>query len=458
MKRSLQSLLLLTLILSACAPVTAPVAPTAAPTKVSPPVPTRPPSGSPLQALEPALDGLTIRVWHPWFGTDAGLFEMMAEEFNSKNPWGFRVETEGQTSYSVLYTNVTASLATEDRPDMVIALPEQARAWDEDGFVVDLAPYVDDPVYGWSREEVRDVPQVFWLQDAAGVRRLAMPFQRTGHFLLWNKTWAAELGYDAPPADPEEFSLQACAATRALTSDAEGENDGLGGWVVDTDPMTALSWMRAFEGGVMEGDGYRFLTPNNIEAFKFLRALQEKGCAWMPAAEVEPLGAFARRHALFVTADLGDFAQVTREFASAANRDDWVPLAFPGGSHQPVQVQGSSLVMLAAGEEARLAAWLFMDWLLSPENDARSVKTTGLFPVRTASLDLLTDYASSHPRWEQALQWVPQGDIQPQLGSWRTVRVMLGDGFNHIFRVSLPSGQVPAILAQMESTSHELSR
>jgi hypothetical protein len=56
------------------------------------------------------------------------------------------------------------------------------------------------------------------------------------------------------------------------------------------------------------------------------------------------------------------------------------------------------------------------------------------------------------------VQLIPDGDIQPQLGSWRKVRVMLGDGFNQMFRVSLPSGQVPAILAQMESTAHDLDR
>ena len=243
-----------------------------------------------------------------------------------------------------------------------------------------------------------------------------------------------------------------------MTSDDLPENDGLGGWLVDTDAMTALSWMRAFEGGVLEGSDYRFLTPNNIAAFQFLRKLQEDGCAWMPSESLDPLAAFSERKALFVTADLGQFADVTRDFAAASNTDDWVPLAFPGKSNQAVVVYGSSLVMLKSAPETQLAAWLFMDWLLSPENDARAAKTNGLFPLRASSLELLGDYASSHPRWQQAVELIPQGDIQPQLGSWRKVRVMLGDGFTQMFRVSVPSGQVAAILAQMESTSRELSR
>jgi hypothetical protein len=34
---------------------------------------------------------------------------------------------------------------------------------------------------------------------------------------------------------------------------------------------------------------------------------------------------------------------------------------------------------------------------------------------------------------------------------------MLGDGFEHMYRVNVSSGQVAAILAQMESMARELS-
>jgi ABC-type glycerol-3-phosphate transport system substrate-binding protein len=459
MKISSRLLLFLAFTLAACTPPppAPPVATSRPPAAASSvPVPTARVSSS-LQALEPSLKGLTIEVWHPWFGTDASLFESLVEEFNSKNLWGFQVAATSQVSYSVLYSSVSAAFPTPDHPDMVIALPEQARSWDDDGFVADLTPYINDPAYGWTSDEVRDIAPVFWLQDAAGERRLALPYQRSARFLLWNKTWASELGLMAPPAGPEDFSRQACAATQVLLNDAADDNNGLGGWVVDTDAMTAFSWMRAFEGGVLEGNDYRFMTPNNIQAFTFLRKLQEDGCAWMPAPDVDPLAAFANRHALFVTAGLEQFQSVTRLFAAANNTDDWVPLAFPGASHDSLVIYGSSLVMLKSTDAAQLAAWLFMDWLLSPENDARQASTTGFFPLRASALQQLSDYSSSHPRWRAAVELIADGDIQPQLGSWRKVRVMLGDGFTQMFRVSLPSGQVPAVLALMESTSRDLS-
>ncbi len=457
MKRIFRLFTLLAFLLTACA---APTPPPVTPTFTRTPRPTTPtltPTPDGIQIQVDNLRGLTLRVAHPWFGTDASLFESMVGQFNSSNPWGIDVVAAGNVNYSILYDNVTTSLATSEAPHMAVALPEHARLWDAERFVVDLSPYVTDPNYGWNQAEWDDFPAVFWAQDADGERRLALPFQRSARFLLWNQTWAAELGFDAPPASPDDFRQQACRAQQSMTADSLPENDALGGWVVDTDAMTALAWMQVFGGGVLEGSDYRFMTRSNIDAFTFARKLQEDGCAWMPSPDTDPLAAFAARNALFVTADLAEFPTVTRAFGAAGNTDTWQPLAFPGDD-PALPVYGSSLVMFRADAEEQLAAWLFMDWLISAENDARAAKSTGLFPLRASTMTQLSDYQASHPQWAQAVELIPEGSLQPQLGSWRLVRIMLGDGFTHMFRVSLPSGQVATILSQMEATSRELSQ
>jgi len=455
MKLTLRLPLLLALLLTACSSA-APVTPTSTPKPVKA-VPTLTSTPAGLQISDDALRGLTVRVAHPWFGSDARLFESQVDEFNRTNPLGIQVVAVGNMNYSELFENVSAALPTSESPSLAIALPEHARLWDADGFVADLTPYLTDPNYGWSESEMVDFPSVFWAQDAEGDRRLALPYQRSARFLLWNQTWAAELGFDAPPSTPDDFRQQACRARQSLTADAIPENDSLGGWLVDTDAMTALSWMQAFGGGVLEGNDYRFMTPANVSAFTFARKLQEDGCAWIPAADTDPLAAFAARNALFITADLSQFSAVTRAFGTAGNTDTWRALAFPG--EKPVlPIYGSSLVMFKSTQENQLATWLFMDWLLSPENDARSAQTTGLFPLRASSMSWLTDYQASHPQWVQAVELIPDGGLQPQLGSWRMVRVMLGDGFAQMFRIGLPSDEVAKFLVQMESTSRDLSK
>ena len=425
----------------------------AAQTKTPKPVPSVE-AATRLGIKEEALKGLEIMVWHPWYGVESSLFDSFVAEFNQKNKWGIKVSAESQINFTNLYENVTASLPTAEKPDMVIALPEHALEWDANGVTADLMPYVWDPLYGI---DSNDIPNVFWNQDHIGERRVGIPAQRTARFLLWNETWAGEIGFNSSPDTPDDFKQQACRAQQAMLKDESPQNDFMGGWYVDTEPMTAYAWLLAFEGGVLDGSDYRFLTPHNIEAFRFLRELSETTCAWQ-AANINSINAFANREAMFIAAGLEDLPEVARAFASAKNTDVWNVISFPGANEDALSVYGSSYVILESTNEKQLASWLFARWLLDNEQDARWVEATHLFPIRTSTIDLLGSYEKTHPQWAQAVKLLPQGEIQPQLASWRKAKIMLGDGFTHMYRVSVPSGQVPAILAQMESISRSLGK
>jgi ABC-type glycerol-3-phosphate transport system substrate-binding protein len=414
-----------------------------------------PGNGSRLGVREESLKGITVNVWHPWFGVESSLFEALVQDFNKENKWGITVVSTSQNNYSYLYENVSASFSTSDRPDLVIALPEQALAWDAKGVVTDLTPYVDDQAYG---VDSRDFYNIFWTQDNFGGRRVAVPAQRSARFMLWNQSWASDLGFTSAPQTSVNFELQACRAHQAMLMDVPTRNDGMGGWLVDTSWQTAFSWLLSFEGGVLEQNDYRFLTPNNIAAFKYLRLLSEKNCAWQAAANVDPFQAFANREALFASVSLEEFSDQSRALGDAGSADKWVALPYPGDAQNGAVAYGSSYVILKSGKEEQLATWLFVRWMLDPERDARMVSATHLFPLRASTLNLLADYEKTHPQWAEAVKLIPEMTLQPQLASWRSVKIMIGDGFTQMYRVSLPSGQVAVVLAQMEATSRDLSK
>lgn len=401
-----------------------------------------------------ALNGLEITVWHPWYGVESSLFDSFVEDFNQSNEWGITVVAESQVNFTNLYENTSDALTSTEAPNLVIALPEHALEWNSGGAVIDLTPYIQDPAYGM---DTSNIPVVFWNQDRDGEKRVGVPAQRTARFLLWNETWADEIGFSSAPDAPDDFRQQACRAQQFMLKDETPQNDFKGGWYVDTDPMTAYAWLLAFEGGVLEGSDYRFLTPNNIATFKFLRELSESICSWQ-TPDSDPITAFAGREAMFITASLEDLPDVARAFASASNTDQWKVISFPGANQDAMVVYGSSHVVLKSTPQEQLASWLFVRWLMDEKQDARWVEATHLFPLRTTTVDLLGDYEKTHPQWMQAVKLLPQGETQPQLASWRMVKIMLGDGFDHMYRVSVPSGQVAAILAQMEALSRELSK
>ncbi len=448
-------------ILAACAPPTPFTPGTSTPRPANTSVADTPvPAASSLDVDIKTLRGVQLNVWHPWFGAEASLFESQVAAFNTENEWGIMIRGEGKGNYSELFLQTEAALEEEAFPQVVIGFPEHALEWQDQG-VVDLTPYVSDPVHGLSPMDISDFPAVIWNQDEVDGGRFGVPAQRTARFLLYNQSWARELGFDSPPATPTEFEQQACEAHEALGADEDPNNDALGGWLIDTHAMTPLSWMIAFAGGVQEEQGYRFLTPGNIAAFRFVKTLQQENCAWVASLDLPVYDRFAARQALFVTASLEDLPDQTRAFSAANNTDEWIVLKFPGDERDALVVYGSSFIMFESDEATQLASWLFMRWMLSAENQARWVQSTGLFPLRNSVMDLLTEYSTSHPQWAEAVTLLSEAETTPQLASWRLVRVMLEDGFRDMFDTirhpDLTEGQVPLILRQMDETAEDLN-
>ena len=89
-------------------------------------------------------------------------------------------------------------------------------------------------------------------------------------------------------------------------------------------------------------------------------------------------------------------------------------LKFPGDEHEALVVYGSSFIVFQSGDVTQLASWLFIRWILSAENQARWVQSTGLFPLRGSTMNLLADYSANHPQWAEAVKLLPEGGEHPQ--------------------------------------------
>lgn len=455
------ALLLLVLVLTACQQTATPTADVLAAQPTSTPKPKITPTPlyeSQIDVTKADLDGVEITVWHSWFGAPQALFDLQVKAFNEENPYGINVSAEYQGSYNMLFNAVDAELADGSPPDLVVALPEQISVWYENNSVNDLTPYILDPDWGMSAAEQSDIPAVFLAQDQRDDALLALPAQRTGRFMLYNATWGKELGFDNSPTSFQDFRAQACAANLSMrTGDENVENDGKGGWIVDSHDLTALSWLYSFGGTPLADGGYEFVSAENITAFRSLKTLYDDGCAWLSTADT-PYEQFATRKALFITASMEEFNDITRAFAEAGSRDEWQVLPFPGDVHSTVVPYGASYTVLATEDAEALASWLFVKWLLAPPQQTKWVKSTGLFPLRISTLGGLSDYEKSNPHWGQAVDLIEQAEIQPQLASWRQMRHVLGDGWEYIYRYNTQAGSVSAILALMNQTAEDLNK
>lgn len=437
--------------------------PAVTPTKVQTIVPAKPTMTptptyvSQIDVAEADLEGVEITVWHSWYGAPQALFNLQIADFNEENPYGIKVTAAYQGSYNMLFDAVETARVDETLPDLVVALPEQIAVWYESDTVNDLTPYMNDPNWGMTSAEQEDIPEIFLAQDQHGDAQLALPAQRTARFLLYNVTWAEELGFDSPPANFADFRKQACSANLAMRADDDLENDGKGGWIVDDDSTSVLAWLYAFGGTPLDGEGgYEFLTDENTVTFREIKELYDDGCAWLSTAKT-PYEQFATRKALFATASMQEFNDITRTFAETGSQDDWQVIAFPGTESRSVVAYGASYAVLAAEDTQDLASWLFIRWLLAPPQQAQWVKSTALFPLRTSELAELSAYEKSNPHWRQAVDLLDHVEMQPQLASWRQMQHVLGDGWEYIYRYNTQKGSVSAILALMDQTADELS-
>ena len=476
-RRTSTSIIILFLILSgvlfvtACSSQPIPTATLVSATPELTPTPTqRPATPTPTPTITPQptsalglkaadLDGVRIEFWHPWAGDTERAINEALSEFNNNNPYGISVNAIYQGDLNELYEKINIAEPDIGLPNLAVGTNYQIQSWINTGKpVAGLDTYVNDPEWGLSTQEVADFDEIFLNQDIKDGKRFAMPALRSAQLLFYNTTWAEELGFPSPPKTPEQFKTRACIAARANLSNDKTEDDGSGGWLINTTPSSILSWMYAFDSTVTlpNGAGYQFNTPNVEAALEFLKELFDEGCAYEVAASPAEFE-FANRRALFITSALTDINYQNSELIRAENNDSWNVVGFPSPMGEPlVSVYGPSYFMFAGTPQENLAAWLVIKWLLSPEQDARMVRARGTFPIRISTYDLLDDYGNENSQWLAAQDLLDRAKAEPGLESWGNVRWILGDVGTQIFRYYFTPDRIPATLELMDETAAEL--
>jgi ABC-type glycerol-3-phosphate transport system substrate-binding protein len=320
--------------------------------------------------------------------------------------------------------------------------------------------YVQDPVFGLDGPQLEDTPPALLDPVRMSGRWIAMPVLASGAVLFYNQAWGRELGFDEPPQTPAEFRTQACAAAEANRTDDTRDNDGTGGWLVDTSAGTVLSWLHGFGGQELTGSGpltYRFEQPASLQAFQFLRAMLDENCAWL-GRQPAPYEYFAARNALFYSGSVEDILVQERTQSRLSSQDEWMVLPYPRLEGQPAwEVEGLSLALTRGSNAQQLAAWLFVRWLASPAQQARLSRAGGSIPASLAAVDLLADFRQQHPQWDAAVSRpAEQMFSPPPLASWRLARLVVEDAAGQVFQSYVEAKQIPGILAQLDATIQEV--
>jgi multiple sugar transport system substrate-binding protein len=425
-------------------------------------------SATPEATVSPTVDpnlltGLTVQFWHPWSGESGQVIHQLVEEYNLTNELGIQVEVANPGSPENLNAKMKEALNAGEPPDLVAAYLFQALEWNAAHPLVDLTPFIKDATWGLSTEELADFDPAFWEADMAGEQRLAVPALGSGQVLYYNQTWAEELGFTSPPTTPAEFEQQVCAAARSNNQDESTDNDGSGGLILSTAYSPMLGWMDAFGAQVYDpvkatgkNSPYNFSSPEVEQAFTFLRRLYDKGCAWLPE-EPYPEEDFANRRGLLAANSVTNLPYQAQVSQHAGSADRWTVIPFPSPDGEPaISSYGPSFEIFSSTPERQLAAWNFVRWLLSPQNQARLADAANSFPARKGALDLMESTLADLPQWSAVLQAQLVARPEPAASSWKTVRWALSDAATQLFRSYFIIDKVPELVKLLNRTAADL--
>jgi ABC-type glycerol-3-phosphate transport system substrate-binding protein len=213
----------------------------------------------------------------------------------------------------------------------------------------------------------------------------------------------------------------------------------------------------AFGGEItsQEAPGYQFNTTETRQAFEYLKGLQNSGCAWSDAA-ADPLSEFANRNTLFIVGSLFDIPAQQEAFRQAGNTDEWVVLPFPSSNQPAVDTYGPALLITRSNPAKQLAAWLVLEWLVYPPNQAEWVKALGAYPTRLSSMSYLAEAPVNNPQWKQALELLPDAHGEPSLASWIVMRWALEDVMTQLFDPQFEADQISLLLKKLDSVAKEI--
>lgn len=418
---------------------------------------------SPLGVTATELSGVNVNLWYPWTGATGAALQAILDEFNRTNQWGITVQVSAYEGFGRLDDAVESALLANTQPEVIVDYGYQARHWDGVDALVDLTPYVNDPVWGLTSDEQADFYPAFWGGDivtnnnSVQTRRLGIPLYQSGYVFFYNQSWARELGYPKPPITAEDFRVRACAAAQFVSEQGGKSNLGKGGWLITPQPGVLVGWIYAFGGGVTNPQvpGYLFNTPETRKALEYLKGLQNSGCAWFDTA-VDSQSEFANRHALFVVGSLFDIPTQREAFNQAGSTDEWAVIPFLSGSQPVVDTYGPSLLITRSTPAKQLAAWLVTKWLVYPPNQSEWVNALKTYPTRLSSLGYLTVAASESPQWAQALELLPNAHSEPSLASWKVMRWALEDVMGQLFDPQFSPDQIPSLLEELDNVAAEI--
>ncbi len=368
------------------------------------------PSGQPAAASyeNVKLDGnevYHVTFWYSMGGLGEQAVQKMVSDFNGAHP-NIQVDAQFQGSYTDAMSKLKTSMKGGQLPDVVQLGDESTRFMIENKSVIPIQTLIDAEQYDLSAFE----PNILAYYSLDG-KLYCMPFNNSTPILYYNKDMFSAAGLD-PENPPKTVDELIAVSEKLAKKDAQGNlavsgcevnNADINGWLFsEWLCLQGLHFANNGNGRTQRATEVAYdENGGGVKILKKLLEVQQSGTASSAKTISDIFGRFASgQTAMMLSSSAGLYTVLTAigdTFEVGTGPMPAISAEDKGG----VSVGGAALWMMDTKDvKQQKAAFEFIKFMASPEQQAYWCGQTGYFPVTTKSYDL--------PEMQQLLSEKPQ--------------------------------------------------
>ena len=353
-----------------------------------------------------AQAGERITVWA--MGAEGKLIRQAADLFESRNP-GVRVITQ-----SIPWTGAHEKLVTAVIGDMAPDISQMGTTWMPEFKAMGAIEPLTGLVKGSTIKPGDFFPGALE-SNFSGGEWYGIPWYVDTRVLFYRSDLAKKAGYDAPPEDWEgfyRFSKALLAAKESGYSLSLPTND----WQI----FLMFYWQSG--GELLQGG--EPLTPGSFErTVAYLkRFFDEKLSPLEGGREMDLLTAFESGH--FPAFISGPWMISQLETSKPGLNGRWATARLPGGERRASFMGGCNLVMFRNSGNKPLA-WKFMEFLSTPEMQARWYEISGDLPANRKAWNAAS--LAGNKKLSPFRKELETAKAPPQIPEWESVAAAIDD-------------------------------
>jgi multiple sugar transport system substrate-binding protein len=393
------------LVLTACAPAATPTS-----------APTQPAATATTAPAEP----VEIVVWNTWSDHHVTSFQAIIDEYNATHP-GVKVIQQPQP-FADYEAKVMQAVRNGTGPDFISTFPTVAANYIDDGLIVNLSEYLDDPQIGipgfkdlLSEGVYQEITQwdgnVYMIPGSVG-----------GEVFYYNKTLFDSLGL-AVPTTWDELETTARTITAETGKPAFGfdsEIDGFqvlimqnGSSYIDPETMTV-----------------QYNNPVAVEQLEWFCGLVQEGVFRLVGEDMyfsNPFGSQA------VASYIGSPAGYGFVESAVADQFEFDVAPIPqGGTREYISSWGGGYIIFKTTEAKQRAAYEFIKYVNSPEVLASWSVAFGVVPAYQAAIEqpVFQEYLATNPAIAASSAQIQRVGYLPAVKGSAAIRTIIGRAVN----------------------------